>query len=126
VVETVGDWVVLTPPLPLLPPPHPIIQAFDSRIAVSIIAAAGIAKLRFLKRVNEPIRAGTYSTSLFNYPRILASNLGTACDRDLKVITPPADAVVPMNTFKYFIPERLWVHLLCYQFAANLFPTLRI
>jgi len=44
----------------------------------------------------------------------------------LKVITPLADAVVPMNTFKYFIPERLWGHLLCYQFAANLFPTLRI
>ena len=32
----------------------------------------------------------------------------------------------PLNRPKYFIPERLWVHLQCNQFAANLFDTVRI
>jgi hypothetical protein len=57
VEETVGDWVGLTPPPPLFPPPHPIVKAFDSRIAVSIVAAAHIAELRFLESENLPALA---------------------------------------------------------------------
>jgi len=98
-VEMVGGGVGLTPPPPF-PPPHPPIEAFDNRIAVSIVASAHIAKLRFRERVKERIRAGPYLTSLFNYPQISGSNLSAACERDLKVITPTAvitdlaDAVV--------------------------------
>jgi hypothetical protein len=47
VVEIVGGRVGLTPPPPLFPPPHPIIKAYDSRIAVSIVAAADITRLAF-------------------------------------------------------------------------------
>ena len=47
VVEIVGAWVGLTPPPPPFPPPHPIIKAFNSRIAVSIVAAADIARPAF-------------------------------------------------------------------------------
>src|SRR5260370_36802422 len=103
-LEMVGGGVGLTPPPPF-PPPHPPIEAVDNRIAVSIVASAHIAKLRFRERVKERIRAGPYlaslfNASLFNYPQISGSNLSAACERDLKVITPPtvitplADAVV--------------------------------
>jgi hypothetical protein len=54
VVETVGDWVGPAPPPLLFPPPHPIIKAFDSRIAVSIIAAADIARLAFERKCKNP------------------------------------------------------------------------
>src|SRR5260370_4287632 len=88
-VEMVGGGVGFTPPPPF-PPPHPPIEAFANRIAVSIVASAHIAKLRFRERVKERIRAGPYLASLFNYPQIPASNLSAACERDLRVITPPA------------------------------------
>jgi len=80
VVETVGAWVVLTPPPPpLFPPPHPIIKAFDSRIAVSIVAAADIVRFAFLKRVKE-----LTALALFNYRQIRESNLRATGDKDLK------------------------------------------
>src|SRR5260370_26300015 len=100
-LEIVGGGGGLTPPPPF-PPPHPPIEAFDNRIAVSIVASAHIAKLRFREGVKERIRAGPYLASLFNYPQIPASNLNAACERDLRAITPPAvitdlaDAVVSL------------------------------
>jgi len=76
--------------------------------------------------VKEPIRAGLYLASLFNYPQIPASNPSAARDTDLKVITPPADAVDPIYAPKVPHSGAPILHLRCYQFAANLFPTVRI
>jgi hypothetical protein len=39
--------VLAPPPLLLFPPPHPIIKTLDSRIAISIVAAADIVRLAF-------------------------------------------------------------------------------
>src|SRR6266404_250584 len=110
VVETVGACVVLPPPPPpLFPPPHPIIKAFDSRIAVSIVAAAHIAKLRCgEKSVRTHPR-----WSLFNYPRFSASNLRAAGPKSQSYCSAVA-LNVPRNGPSFFIPELRLVQLLCH------------